>query len=149
MRSIDFTQHIALTPAEFLTRLGSEEAFDGQTAQIEGSPEKGFDIRASAPLRDEDVPAAAAAMLPAGAAVQQRLRTSAADAEPVTIDIAAEVSGAPVSLTGRIEVAGQEQGSLATVHAEVTSNAPLFGGMVESAVAPAVERLLRERIEQA
>lgn len=147
MRSIDFTTQIPQSPAEFLAAMARPDAWDGDASRVEGTPEAGLDIRASAPLDAEDVPAVAVRLLPAGAAVQLRVRTSPASAQPVSADIDAQVPGAPVTMAARLEVSGGAGGSEVVAHADVTSTAPLIGPMIEAAVAPSVEKILRQSIE--
>lgn len=148
MRSIDFTDSAPVSPQQILRRMSDPQAWDSDSTTISGSVETGLDITSSTPLIAADVPAAFASMLPDSAAVEQRLRTSGESDSPMTIDVVATIPGAPVTVTAQLSFADSGAGSAITVHGEVSSNAPLFGGMIESAIVGKVEGLLRERIDQ-
>lgn len=141
-----------------LARLESREIWEHATAEatVTGSVAEGLQVRTSAPLPADEVPDSARRFLPETARIEQdfSLPATAADASSARAQQSTEVPGVPVAVSAVIDFGAADpadisgSGTEISVVAEVTSSIPLFGSAVEAAIAPTVERLLGERLEE-
>lgn len=125
-------------------------------ATVTGSVAEGLQVRTSAPLPADEVPDSARRFLPDTARLEQNfsLPATTADASSARAQQSTEVPGVPIAVSAVIDFTALDPADLSgsgteiAVVAEVSSSIPLFGSAVEAAVAPTVERLLGERLEE-
>ncbi|MFB9777831.1 DUF2505 domain-containing protein [Brevibacterium otitidis] len=141
-----------------LTRLESPQLWNHYDAEVEitGSATTGLDVRTSAPLPASETPEQARRFMTQDARVEQHfsLPATAADAPSARAQQSVTVTGMPVTVTAVIDFSALDPSDVAgsgtqiSVNAEVSSKMLLLGSAVESAAAPAIERMLTKRLQE-
>lgn len=152
MRTVTLERETTIDRSTFLTRLTDVSLWEslGSHARLERL-DVDTEVTVRTPMSVSDLPAALASRLPSGA---ELVETYVVPGEAVgaasEVRMSARAAGVPVEIDALIDVRDAvpdaASGTAVTVRAEISSSIPIFGSMVESAVAPVLERKLAERL---
>lgn len=116
-----------------------------------GDIDSGISVRAVAAIDKSVVPAPLQPFVTKDLSLVQRIECPpvAPEARTAQATGTTEVQGAPVEADVDFDVVAiDDENSEVTIRARVTSSMPLVGGMVESAVAPFIEKVFASRLKK-
>lgn len=159
MKTIELHRRYDVGLHSLMTRIGDPARWTDDTTDTAAAPAEvevsrpvadGLGLVVRAPLAGDALPDTVKRFLPAGASLVQSV--SAAPFSPTddtaTVRIEAEVPGAPAQVSIVLELTAQGTATAARAITRISSDVPLFGSMVESALEPTIERILVDRLER-
>lgn len=152
MKTIELRRRIPLRPAQILDQMADAGSWasDGTSVTIHQGAAAGVRLTARSPIPASDLPPAAARFVGSGPELVQHVQADPVtpEAQSATLQIAAEVVGAPVDID--ITIGLQQAGDATEAHAlaRITADLPLVGPLIESALEPRVTSLLAERLDK-
>ncbi len=153
MRTLTLHRETTADRSAFLARLSDVSIWEslGSRARLERL-DADTKVEVTTPMSASDLPEALASRLPSGAELVEVYLLPGDDAGASTeVRMSAHAAGVPVEIDALIDLTdrdatGTGAGTVVDVRAEISSSVPIFGSMIESAVAPVLEKKLGQRL---
>ncbi|WP_309132492.1 DUF2505 domain-containing protein [Brevibacterium sp.] len=153
MRTLTLHRETSLDRSAFLARLSDAALWDslGSRARLERL-DADTRVEVTTPMSASDLPEALASRLPSSAElVEVYILPGDIVGASTEVRMTAHAAGVPVEIDALItlidrDASGTGAGTAVDVRAEISSSVPLFGSMIESAVAPVLEKKLGQRL---